>query len=333
MSEIDFSKYKEVDEIVNDIKSVNIQGATNVAIATFEGMKLFVKNCDRRDENYEKFLEDLNRVGYKLAFARDNEPLAKNGLKFVLRMLVIRNPGLRDVTECKEKVLGLCDEFLQSIENAKKKIIENSRQIMDGVDEVFTHCHSSTAVKIIEEQSKKVKDFKAVCTETRPLFQGRITATKLNEIGVDTTLIVDNAAESFIIDRGTHPIDVVFLGADEITMRGDAINKIGSWGIALASYFVSKPIYVVTPILKIEVETAYRPVKIEYRCSVHDPGDNAVCLASDEVWAEAPRGLKMVNPAFEIINKEFITGYITEYGIIKPKDIASVIQQNFQWLF
>lgn len=333
MAEIDFSKYKKVDDIVNDIKSVKIQGATNVAIATFEGMKIFIENYDRRAENYDEFLEDLNRVGYNLAFARENEPLAKNGLKFVLRNLVTRNPGLRDVGECREKVYDLCQEFLDLIADAKRKIIQNSVQIMDDVDEVFTHCHSSTAVSIIKNRAREVEGFKAVCTETRPLFQGRITATRLHEGGIDTILIVDNAAESFIIDRGTHPVDVVFLGADEITMRGDAINKIGSWGIALASYFVSKPVYVVTPILKIEVETAYRPVKIEYRCTVHDSQDPTVCKRSDEVWKGAPKGLKMVNPAFEIINREFITGYITELGIIKPEDIGKVIQQEFQWLF
>ncbi len=333
MAEIDFSKYKEVEEIIDDIKSVKIQGATNVAIATFEGIKLFVKNYNGRNESYEDFMEALNRVGYNLSYARDNEPLAKNGLKFVLRMLIIRNPGLREVGECKEKVSELCDEFLKSIEMSKEKIVTNSVEILEGVNEIFTHCHSSTAVNIIKNHAQKVNDLKVVCTETRPLLQGRITAKKLVEAGIDTTFIIDSAAETFIIDRGSHPIDVVFLGADEITMRGDAVNKIGSWGIALASYYMSKPLYVVTPILKIEVETAYRPVKIEYRCSVHDPSDPTVCKVSDELWPDAPKGLKMVNPAFGIINREFITGYITELGVIKPEDIASVVQQKFQWLF
>lgn len=320
MGKIDFSKYEKVEEIVSDIKSIEIQGATNVAIATFEGIKLFIRNSEGNTVTYETFLEDLNRVGYQLAFARENEPLAKNGLKFVLRNLVTRNPGLREVNECRKKVYDLCDEFLDLIKNAKEKIIENSVEVMDDVDEVFTHCHSSTAVSIIKKHSEKVKNLKAVCAETRPLFQGRITARRLNEFGINTTLIVDSAAESFIIDKGTHPVDVVFLGADEITMKGDAINKIGSWGIALASYFISKPVYIVTPILKIEVETAYRPVEIEYR-------------ASKEIWEDAPEGLNMVNPSFEKINREFITGYITELGIIKPEEISKVIQQEFQWLF
>ncbi len=333
MAEIDFSKYKKVEEILSDIKSIKIQGATNVAIATFEGIKLFIQNYDPRNESYEEFMNALNKVGYDLAYARDNEPLAKNGLKFVLRMLIIRNPGLRDVKECRERVTELCDEFLGSIEMAKEKIVLNSEEIMGDVNEVFTHCHSSTAVSIIKNYAKKDPNLKVVCTETRPLLQGRITAKRLVEAGIDTTFIIDSAAETFIIDRGSHPIDVVFLGADEITMRGDAVNKIGSWGIALAAYYMSKPLYVITPILKVEVETAYRPVKIEYRCDVHDSANPSVCKLSNEVWPDAPNGLKIENPAFGIINREFITGYVTELGIIKPEDMASVVQQKFQWLF
>jgi len=325
MSEVDFSKYENVGDIVSDIEDIKIQGATNVAIATFEGMKLFLKNYEEKGKNYEEFYEELSRVGYTLAHARDNEPLAKNGLKFVTRMLTIRNPGLKDVSVAKKKVDELCDEFLEQIKEAKKQIVENSDEVFDDVYEVFTHCHSSTAVNTISKRAKKVSDLRVTCTETRPLYQGRETAKELVEKGINTTFIVDSAAESFIIDNCdqdtcTRPIDIVFLGSDEITMRGDAVNKIGSWGIALASYFVSKPVYVVTSILKTEIETAYRPVKIEYR-------DNS------EIWKDAPKGLKMINPSFEIINREFITGYITEVGVVKPEDISSTIQENYQWLF
>ena len=53
--------------------------------------------------------------------------------------------------------------------------------------------------------------------------------------GVDTTIIADSASESFIIGRGSIDPDVIFIGCDEVTMKGDTINKVGSWGVALAS--------------------------------------------------------------------------------------------------
>lgn len=320
MSEIDFSKYTNVSQIEEDIRKVHIQGATNVAIATFEGLKLYLDQHQNDDVSYDVLMEEVNKVGYALAHARPNEPLAKNGMKFVLNMLKIKNPGLDDPKVAKEKIVELSDEFLSFIADSKKKIVENSEAVLHGVDEVFTHCHSSTAEKVIINQSKRVDNFTAVCTETRPLFQGRITASNLIAGGVDTTMIVDSAAEAFIIGRGIRNTDVVLIGCDEITMGGDTINKIGSWGIALAAYYASKPLYVLGSILKTDLSTAYKPVEIELR-------------EAHELWTDAPPGLKMVNPAFDLVNKQLITGFITEIGVIKPEDIQSTIQREYQWLF
>ena len=158
------------------------------------------------------------------------------------------------------------------------------------------------------------------CTETRPLLQGRITAANLINAGVDTTLLVDSAAESIIIGRGNEPVDIVFTGADELTIHGDAINKIGSFGIALAAYYASKPLYVVSSLLKVNPATAYSDVQIEMR-------------SNEEVWDNPPKGLKLYNPAFEVIPNKLITGYITEAGIIKPEDLARTVHEKYDWVF
>lgn len=320
MADIDFSKYSSVDQIEKDIKDVTIQGATNVAIATFEGIKLFCREYGA-DNNCDYFLSKVEMVGIRLSQARPNEPLAKNGVKFIMHMFRIKYSDLNSVETAKGKIIELADEYLEFVKSAKDKIVENSQSILGpDVNEIFTHCHSSTVEKVIIGQSRRVQGLKAVCSETRPLFQGRLTAAALLEGGVDTTLIVDSSAESFIIGRGSHNIDVVFIGCDEITMDGDAVNKIGSWGVALASYYASKPLYVIGSILKADVATAYKPVEIEMR-------------EAKEVWEEAPAGLKLVNPSFELVNHEFITGYITELGILKPNEIEKEIQRAYNWLF
>ncbi|WKZ31366.1 MAG: translation initiation factor eIF-2B [Candidatus Dojkabacteria bacterium] len=313
-------EYSSIEQIEQDIKDVKIQGATNVAIATFEGLKLFAKDYNG-DNDVPIFLSEVERVGVRLSQARPNEPLAKNGLKFVMHMLRIENADLHDINEAKDKVGQLADEFLKFIEESKQKITQNGLELLGtDVNEVLTHCHSSTVEGLIIQHAKRVPGFKAVCTETRPLMQGRLTAKALVEGGVDTTMIVDSSAESYIIGRGSHEIDVIFTGCDEISMKGDAINKIGSWGVALAAYYASKPLYVVGSVLKTDVTTAYKPPEIEMR-------------EASEVWKEAPAGLKLVNPSFELINKEFITGYITELGVLKPDEIERAIQREYKWLF
>lgn len=319
MSEIDFSKYKTVDQIEDDIRTVTIQGATNVAIATFEGIKLFI-NQYKGKGSFEEFWIEVEKVGIRLSEARVNEPLAKNGVKFIQTMFKIKYAGVHDVETAKGKISELADEYLQFIKQSKIKIVENSVEVLDEVNEILTHCHSSTAEKIITYQSNKIDNFRAVCTETRPLFQGRITAKNLLDAGVDTTMIADSAVESFIIGRGSMPVDMVFIGCDEITMQGNTINKIGSWGVALAAYYSNVPIYVVGSILKTDVSTLYRPPVIEMR-------------EAKELWEEAPNDLKLVNPSFDLVDHQLITGYITEAGILKPGEITSTIQNEYQWLF
>jgi ribose 1,5-bisphosphate isomerase len=188
------------------------------------------------------------------------------------------------------------------------------------IDHVLTHCHSSTAVRLIQGIAKGDEDFTAVCTETRPRYQGRITAKELLNVGIDTTLIADSAAESFVIGRGSKPVSVVFIGCDAITMKGYCINKIGSWGIAMAAYQSSKPLYVVTSLLKVDHDTAHQDIRIEIR------GDK-------ELWEDAPKGLEMYNPAFEVVDAGLITGFITEFGIIKPRDIGDFVRKEYPWLF
>ncbi len=192
--------------------------------------------------------------------------------------------------------------------------------LVRNFENVLTHCHSSTAVSIIKEIAQGKSSFDAVCTETRPRFQGRITAKSLLEAGISTTLIADSAAESFTIGRGSVPIDGVFMGCDEITLDGYCINKIGSWGIAVAANYSSTPVYIVSPLLKINPEVTHRDISIEIR-------------EDHELWHDAPKGIKMFNPAFEIIDSKLISGFMTEFGIIKPEEIAGIVKSKYTWLF
>lgn len=372
MSEVNWSKYKNIKQIYNDIKSVKIQGATNVAIATFEGLKIYLRGyisgdnevkSEKPDEevknrkfSVEKLIADVEKEGFALAWARPNEPLAKNGMKYLMYYLRAwrlgvdgkndestrgnsvstnvdntyksnKNLGEYDFTTVESKIIELCNEYLEVIKEAKKEIIKNSGEVFEEAKKfnneirgIMTHCHSSTAESVIVNYVNENPDVQVVCTETRPLYQGRTTAKNLVAAGVDTTMTVDSAAESMIMDKGTFPVDIIFLGSDEITMQGHAINKIGSWGIALASYTASNPIYVVTPLLKTDVSTVYEPPKIEMR-------------EAKELWEDAPKGLKLLNPSFEIIDNRFITGFITEVGVIKPNEIERVLAEKYEWLF
>lgn len=309
---------KKILEIEQDIKNLNIQGATNVAIATLEGMKTFIQETDINDP--ELFYNETINVGKRLSNARENEPLARNGVRFVQYQFKKKNHDLQTVEIMKQILEDYCDNYLFLISDGKRAIVENCVPHLKYMENVLTHCHSSTAIAVIKAIAQNKQSFDVVCTETRPRLQGRISAKSFVDDGVSTTLITDGAAESFVIGRGSVPIDGVFIGCDQITMKGHCINKIGSWGIAFAAHAAEKPLYVVSPLLKVDSGIGIENLEIEVR-------------ESREIWEDAPKDLKIYNPAFEIVDNSLITAFVTEFGILKPSEIANVIKVKYPWLF
>ncbi len=312
---------KEIQQIRKDIEDLKIQGATNVAISTFEGMKIFLSS-KWGNENINDLIKSCLEVGEYLSTARENEPLARNGVVYIkIKASNIFKERI-DIKEVQDKLLSFIDEYLDMITSSKKAILKNSIDDLKNFENILTHCHSSTAVDLLKAiaKNKRREDFGVVCTETRPNFQGRITAKSLSEAGIDTTFIADSAAESFAIGRGSRQIDAVFLGCDQFTGDGYMINKIGSWGIAMAAHYAGKPVYVVTPLLKMDPYINTENIEIEIR-------------EDRELWNDAPKNLDIFNPSFEIVDKSLITGYITESGILEPKDLRKAVEEKYSWLF
>lgn len=305
-----------IQTTIDDIVSIKIQGATNVALATFAALEEWAKTTDVSD--WTIFKDLAGTYANMLANARPNEPLAKNGVRFMMTNLVLKYPELKDIKDGAKAIVELSQEYQKLLRDAKIKIAGLGMETVGDAKIVFTHCHSSTAEAIIVGLNQKSK-VTAIATETRPLFQGRITAKNLVEHGVHTIMIVDSAAPYFIKDDENLPVDAVFLGADEINVYGDAVNKVGSFSMALSAYFASKPLYIVTPSLKVDLSTIYNPIKIELR-------------DSKEIWPEAPQGLEIINPAFDIVPHQFITGFITELGVIKPEELEDKVRRAYEWV-
>jgi translation initiation factor 2B subunit (eIF-2B alpha/beta/delta family) len=183
---------------------------------------------------------------------------------------------------------------------------------------IMTHCHSGSVVKTLVEAHKSGKNIQVYNTETRPLYQGRRTSQDLVKAGVPDIMITDDAAPFFVdnlYESDTH-MDMVIIGSDAIKSDGSVYNKVGSFSIALAARHSKVPVYVVGSLFKVDTDNT---VKIEQR-------------SGQELWADAPKGLKIINYAFDLVPAKFITGIITQYGVIKPKDIKKAVKKQYPWM-
>ena len=303
---------ESVQKTAKRIRRLEVKGARNVAIAALQALKVLAE--ETKSKSRDKFLLEISGAKDLLFSTRPTEPLMRNGVNWVL--LNVKWSEKKRVKDLGRVVSSSTCEFLRSLEVSREYIAENgSKRIRDGMV-VFTHCRSSTVTHMIRKAKQNGKDFEVICTETRPVFQGRNTAKEMLDLGLKTTLIVDSAARSVMREA-----DLVIVGADAITSEGNVVNKIGTATIAVLAREARVPFYVVSELLKFDPET----LSGEYE-TIEERG-------RDEVWKDAPKKLKVRNPAFEVTRRDYIHGIICEEGVVPPHIVAEIMQRKYSWIF
>src|SRR3989339_768649 len=195
-------------------------------------------------------------------------------------------------------------EILNHFDEAQEKINENVLKIIEKNKIIFTHCHSTNVINALIFAKKKGIKFEVYNTETRPLFQGRKTAEELRKAGIKTTMFIDSASGVALKDT-----KIIFLGADALLKNG-IINKIGSGVISRIAKQEKIPVYIVADSWKF----TKNKILIEQR-------------NLNEVWDKAPKNIKIKNPAFEFVDKKYMSGIVTELGVMKYSDFVKKIKK------
>jgi len=300
-----------MDQLLKDaekIKSLEIQGATNVALSAIDFLSNYAKRLKSGD--IESCIDKLHKARDILINTRPTEPAMKNGLKYIMKKLQLQQPecNLEDIPE---RIELYKNEYHEMISKSKRKIAEIGARRIPKADKTFivmTHCHSSLVTAILFEAKKQGKNFRVINTETQPRLQGRKTAKKLLEANIEVIHVVDSAMRWAIKH---FQVDLILIGADSITSEGTVLNKIGSRLLALVAHEENIPFYVASPLLKYNPETNLGTLeKIEIR----DP---------KEIWENPPKGIQILNPAFETIRRRYIDGLITEAGIFASSHVPN----------
>jgi len=269
------------EQICKDIKSLKIQGATNVAKAGIQAFKI------RHDRNSLK----------KLLSLRPTEPLLRNVIAFCLEDPE-KNPGFA----------------LEHLDESQKTLAEHGAVKIKNGDIVYTHCHSSAVTSILKE-AFKTKKFEVYNTETRPRYQGRITAQELVKAKIPVTHFVDSAAK-YALEKAT----IMLIGADAVFPDGKVVNKVGSGLFAEVAKKYGVPVFVCTDSWKLDAKKVFGfETKIEER-------------DVKEVWDKAPKGVKIKNPAFDIVSSDTIDGIISELGIHDTSAFVIEVKNAYPWM-
>lgn len=196
---------------------------------------------------------------------------------------------------------------------------------------VLTHCNAGwlatvgwgTATSPVYQAHAQGLPLHVWVDETRPRNQGAgLTAWELGQAGVPHTLVADNAG-GHLMQHGQ--VDLVIVGCDRVTARGDVCNKIGTYLKALAAHDNGVPFFVAMPTstLDLAVADGLAEIPIEER-SAREVTHLAGRTAAGEVFevAIAPEGTRAANPAFDVTPARLVSALITERGVVPAEEAA-----------
>ncbi|MFX0146438.1 MAG: translation initiation factor eIF-2B [Candidatus Hodarchaeota archaeon] len=291
------------------IKSLEIQGALNVAVSAISFLHDYAYRIGK-NLSIDDLIEKIQEAKEILLETRATEPTMRNGLNYLMNKIKKERKSL-SITKLLELISFCKDEYKKMLQTAKMKIAEiGARRFPDvGTNDKFivmTHCHSSVVTAILIEAKRQGKEFKVINTETQPRLQGRKTAKELLDAGIEVIHVVDSAMRWAV---NHFEVDLILIGADSITSEGTVLNKIGSRLLALVAHEEHVPFYVASPLLKYNPQTSFGILE---RIEMRD---------SQEIWKNAPKGLTILNPAFETVSRRYIDGLLTEAGLFASSHV------------
>jgi methylthioribose-1-phosphate isomerase len=315
----------DLSTVVTAIRDMWVRGAPLIGVTAAYGLALRMQQ-DSSDAALES-------AAQALVAAR---PTAVNLAWAVRRMqmrLVPLAPSARAAAAWIEAT-ALADEDVavnQAIGRHGLPLIEAVAARRPGQVNVLTHCNAGwlatvdhgTALSPVYAALAAGIDIHVWVDETRPRNQGAaLTAWELAQQGVPHTVVADNAG-GHLMQHGR--IDLVIVGCDRVTARGDACNKIGTYLKALAAMDNGVPFYVAMPLstLDLSLQDGLRDITIEERSArevTHIVG-RATDGSSIEVQL-VPDGSPAANPAFDVTPARLVTGFITERGLVPPTQSA-----------
>jgi methylthioribose-1-phosphate isomerase len=324
----DFADYHDV---ARSISEMYVRGAPAIGATAAFGMALAARQSSATMK--PGLMQDLEEAANLLNAAR---PTAVN-LSWAInkQMLLAGDDKYQSVAEIRQALLQLAQKIADDDVELNRCMGFNGAELISDGDTILHHCNTGalatvdwgTALGVIFAAAEQGKDIHVLVDETRPRLQGaRLTAWELQQRDIPFDLIADNAAGHFM---RTGQVNIVLVGSDRTAGNGDVANKIGTYKLAVVARENGVPFYPVVPTSTIDLSLAHGDL-----IPIEERSQDEVLFAIDQPIA--PTGITARNPAFDVTPHRYVTGIVTESGIVYPpfeRNLRSAVEasQRGEW--
>lgn len=283
-----------VEESIQGIAEDHTSGASRVARLALETMTLLVVEAKGRPE-----AQDLAEAARRISETQPAMAVVHNVVHLFAQLVREGHDPMKTRAE-----------LLSEMDTARERIARSYLKIVPENASIVTASFSDNVLACLQAAHASGRIAHVTAQESRPLLEGRFMVVALQEAGVPATLVADSLGPGLVAES-----TAVLIGADTVLRDGSVVNKVGSYGLALAARAHGKPFHVVCETLKFDArhDAASWP---------GSPGMNP-----REVWENPPEKVDVVNRYFEVVPAELVTAIVTERGSYAPDIVRTMMAQ------
>lgn len=271
------------------IAADNVSGAVEIAEKSAEVLARIARQAEAGAA------AELNEVMLSTGWALMNAHPTMAPVVNLVNAVLLRLEAAADVDTARRAVLEAASDFKRRLRVHEAAIAETTLRLIPEDAQVITNGRSTTVRAALRHAQRAGRRFRVLCAEGRPACEGRSLAAELAAGGIPVSLAIDALTIALVGQA-----QVVLVGADHLTGQG-LVNKVGTYGIALAARAAGVPMYALCSSEKF-LPPGYTP-----------PAQAAWPI--EQVWSEAPAQVKVVNYYFDATPLDALSGIVTEQGI------------------
>ncbi len=283
-----------VEEAIQGIAEDRTSGASKLARLALDVMGLAIMEAKGRPEP-----KDLAEAARRISEAQPAMAIVHN-VAHLVSQLIVEGQDPKAVLETTRQELGA----------AREKIGRTFLKVAPDRGAIVTLSYSENVLEALRTAHAKGRVDRVFVMESRPLFEGRAFARDLGDAGIPATVVADALGPSLMAEAAC-----ALVGADAILRDAAVVNKIGTYGLALAATDAKKPFYVACESLKFDArfDTAGWPV----------PGPRP----PEELWDGQVDRIDVLSRYFEVTPSRHVTTTVTERGTYTPDVIRTMLAQ------
>ena len=187
------------------------------------------------------------------------------------------------------------DALLRQLEEGRRRVAGNFVQVVPSNATVLTLSRSVNVFECCVVAAQRGRITKILVLESRPGSEGYRLAEDLREAHVEAEAVPDETVQSHV-----GPSVVGLAGADTVFADGAVVNKVGTRALAEACRRADRPMYVACETIKFDA------------------------MPSSQAWKDSAQHSGL----FDLTPPNLVTGFVTERGVWRPDQVASLISRT-----